>query len=180
MYQYSWYIYHRILLTLGSTETWATTKPMACWERSDISGLKFLRLTEQGEERLNFFWQNFVNILIDWTRIGLHGWSYGAFLTLAAMTSQKVDFLQIGCAWRHEKYQNTYRTSWAIKYVLGPGAKNQSFCVFLRNSLFGVVLLEPLSLIGAFTTPSTLRDSWQSNNQKVVLASPLLCVQAWG
>ena len=35
-------------------------------------------------------------------------------------------FLQIGCAWRREKYQNTYRTSWAINYVLGPGAKNQS------------------------------------------------------
>ena len=89
------------LLTLGSTETWAITKPMACWERSDISGLKFLRLTEQGEERLNFFWQNVVNILIGRTRIGLHGWSYGAFLTLAAMTSQKVFFVDCHtfCFW---------------------------------------------------------------------------------
>ena len=88
---------------------------------------------------------------------------------------KRLFFLQIGCAWRHEKYQIAYRTSWAINYVLGPGAKNQSFCVFPRSSLFGVVLLEPLSLIGAFTTPSTLRDSWQSNNQKVVLPPSLHC-----
>ena len=112
LYQYSWY---RILVTTSTSNT-RVNRNLGHHEAKGLLGaIRYLGSqvpeidrTRWGEVEL--LRQNFVNILVDRTRIGLHGWSYGAFLTLAAMTSQKVFFLKdchTFCFWLCNVHENT-------------------------------------------------------------------------
>ena len=128
LYQYSWY---RILVTTSTSNT-RVNRNLGHHEAMGLLGaIRYLGSQVPEIDRTRWeevellsqkfclrsstlpFWQNVVNILIGRTRIGLHGWSYGGYLTLAAMTSQQVGCLPIALlsvlARRHDIYWNTYQ-----------------------------------------------------------------------